>query len=71
MDAMTLRREVSQADRDLQTPALAASLIDVSMGKSANQRGERRVRFHYAAPARMRYEPGGPEAETGCKLPVA
>lgn len=59
MDALTLLREVSEAYRGLQTLALEAALIQESGDENASQRGERRVRFFYAAPDRMRFEPCG------------
>lgn len=59
MDAMALLREVSEAYRSLQTLELEAALIQESGDENAGQRSERRVRFFYAAPDRMRYEPCG------------
>ncbi|MGO9258294.1 MAG: LolA family protein [Bryobacteraceae bacterium] len=59
MDAWTLLREVSEAYRSLKSLALEAALIDESGDENTNQRSERRVRFFYAAPNRIRYEPCG------------
>jgi hypothetical protein len=59
MDALELLRAVSEAYRRLQTLALQVSLIDESGDENASQRGERRVRFFYAAPGRIRFEPCG------------
>jgi hypothetical protein len=59
MDGRALLREVSEAYRHLQTLALELTLIDESGDENASQRTERRTRFWYASPGRMRSESRG------------
>jgi hypothetical protein len=59
MDALTLLREVSEAYRGLQSLELEAVIIGEWGDENANSRSERRVRFFYAAPDRIREEPCG------------
>ncbi len=59
MDALTLLQEVSEAYGSLETLEVEAALIQKSGDENAGQRSERRVRFFFAAPDRMRFEPCG------------
>ncbi len=59
MDGMDLLREVSEAYRGLQTLALQVALIDETGDENAGTRSERRMRFFYGAPNRIRSEPCG------------
>jgi len=59
MDALTLLRDVSDAYRRLESLAVEAAILTESGDENSSQRGEQRVRFFYAAPDRMRYEPCG------------
>ena len=59
MEALTLLHEVSEAYRSLKNLALEAVYSTESGDENANQRNERRVRFFYGAPNRLRYEPCG------------
>src|SRR5690242_19325754 len=59
MDALALLRDVSDSYRALTTIAVEASLIAESGDENSNSRNEQRVRFLYAAPNRVRYEPLG------------
>jgi len=63
MDGLALLRQVSDAYRNLRTLALEAALIIESGDENSHSRGERRVRFFYAAPDRMRYEPNTREGQ--------
>ena len=59
MDALALLREVSDAYRKLKSLAVEASIVSESGDENNNQRSEQRVRFFYAAPNRIRFEPCG------------
>jgi len=59
MQALALLGEVSEAYGGLETLAVEAALISESGDENANQRSESRVRYFYAAPDRVRYEPCG------------
>jgi len=59
MDALALLRGVSDAYRSLKNLAVEATILTESGDENSNQRSEQRVRFFYAAPDRIRYEPCG------------
>ena len=59
MDPSTLLRDVSDAYRSVKILAIEATILTESGDENASHRGEQRVRFFYAAPDRMRYEPCG------------
>lgn len=62
MDALELLRNVSEAYRTLATLQIDGVHITESGDENANSRFEQRLRFFYAAPDRMRYEPCGQKA---------
>jgi hypothetical protein len=59
MDALALLRDVSDSYRALTTLAVEAAVVTESGDENSNSRNEQRVRFLYAAPNRVRYEPLG------------
>jgi hypothetical protein len=59
MDAGTLLRNVADVYRRLQALSLEASLLNESGDEDESQTSQTRVRFCYAAPDRLRYEPCG------------
>ncbi len=59
MDALALLRDVSESYRALTTLAVEVSVIAESGDENSSSRNEQRVRFLYAAPNRVRYEPLG------------
>lgn len=61
MEALTLLREVSDTYRGLKSLAVEAAIVTESGDENSSQRSEQRVRFFYAAPDRIRYEPCGKE----------
>ena len=61
MEALTLLQEVSDTYRGLKNLAVEAAIVTESGDENSSQRSEHRVRFFYAAPDRIRYEPCGKE----------
>ncbi len=59
MDALVLLSRVSEAYRKLRSLEAEATIIHESGDEYASQRNERRVRFFYSAPDRMRLESPG------------
>lgn len=59
MDALALLHEVSEAYRSLAGLTIEAAIVTESGDENSSQRGEQRVRFFYAAPDRVRYQPLG------------
>jgi outer membrane lipoprotein-sorting protein len=59
MDAIALLNQVSDAYSRISTLSIEATVINESGDEDENQRSEHRIRFLYAAPDRVRYEPLG------------
>jgi outer membrane lipoprotein-sorting protein len=59
MDAIALLNQVSDAYSRISTLSIEATVINESGDEDENQRSEHRVRFLYAAPDRVPYEPLG------------
>jgi len=59
MDVIALLNQVSDAYSKVRTLTIAAIVVSESGDEDDNQRNEHRVRFLYAAPDRVRYEPQG------------
>lgn len=59
MDALDLLRNVSETYRSVKSLDVDALSVVESGDENSNSRAQQRIRFAYAAPDRMRYEPRG------------